>query len=464
MPKAHRRHKGGAYCHKCYDRLFRRRSCPKCGCFARLLRNEPAAVCRKCEAARPCFRCGKAHYAIGKITAYGPVCTPCSIYFREPEPCELCGRLYWALTRVRRFGHDKRLCPQCAQADHATCAACHRHRLLDKAEDGRLLCRKCRDDAEKPCSSCGRMMPAGRGASCEICSWTASLRRRLVHDQAAFSQRYWETQFGEFGHWLLLAVGANKAAITIHRYLSFFLELEKTWEILPAYGELVAHFGAEGLRRARLPMRWLGEARAICPDPKQRQDDSERRRIQSILASVRPATPAGEALIRYHDMLMERLEQGKTTTHSVRLALRPAASLLLSADPAGGAVPDQATLDRYLSDVPGQTAAITGFIRHLNKHSGLDLAIHRDPVRERRMRRKHLEAKLLTLVNEYDDTPLIRRKWILLGLAYFHGVSKPERSGPVELHMCAGQDGGFEVILGGQTYWIPRPETVLQSR
>lgn len=70
---------------------------------------------------------------------------------------------------------------------------------------------------------------------------------------------------------------------------------------------------------------------------------------------------------------MKRVNAGKFTLRSVRLALRPAASFLLVSDPGGVKMPDQSSLDRHLLKAPGQKAAITGFVNYLNEALGLDL-------------------------------------------------------------------------------------------
>jgi hypothetical protein len=92
------------------------------------------------------------------------------------------------------------------------------------------------------------------------------------------------------------------------------------------------------------------------------------------MASIPSRTPAAKALAAYQDRLVKRLTaDDKSTLRSVRLALRPATSLLLLADKTGAKLPDQTTLDRYLVKAPGQKAAITGFVNFLNEQHGLAL-------------------------------------------------------------------------------------------
>lgn len=138
LAKAHRVHLGVRYCATCYARHFRRQQCPSCGQVARLFRHDPKATCRTCEVRRPCVRCQRAPgYPIALISPYGPVCGSCAPYFRTPKACKRCGRLSSRLSRA--------LCLRCRQTDHGCCSACRRHRRLQAAPDGRMLCQRCRD-------------------------------------------------------------------------------------------------------------------------------------------------------------------------------------------------------------------------------------------------------------------------------------------------------------------------------
>lgn len=457
MQKAHRIQNGRRYCVTCYARIFKRKMCPKCGCYARLPKNDPDAVCRKCEKAKPCARCGKVEYEIGRITPYGPVCSACAPHFKKPDPCENCGKPSTRLTRVARMGGNKRLCPKCARADHGTCPACRRHRLLQEGPDGRMLCIACAEHGEVPCPSCGMPMPAGRSKCCETCYWTNVFRKRLAMDQAALAGRIIVEAFCEFGEWLLVKVSPAKAAITIHRYLPFFIELDKRWGAIPSYKALLQRFGAEGLRRARLPMGWLSEVKGVAADAEAREDDSERRRIDAIMASIPHGTLAAQALHGYRDELLKRLAAGDTSIRSIRLALRPAASLLMSSDASGLVLPNQAALDKYLISAPGQKAALTGFTNFLNRRYSLGLVPRVNERRVKAARKGKLEAEMMALTREAKATGVdgVQRKWVSVALEYFHGL--PRTAGTsVRDDQVAAEGDGLSVSLDGRKHWIPR--------
>lgn len=451
----HRVYKGHRYCVTCYARVFKPSLCPKCGNLARLPRTIPGAICRRCETSRPCIRCGKRDYKTGRVTNYGPVCSACAIYFSEPVPCDICGKFSQRLRRIHRLGDIQRLCPKCARADLGACSACRRHRQLHQDSDGRNLCKRCLEMGEVLCTSCGMPMPAGRGKVCEPCYWAGTCRKRIRIDQCIFTSIEMSKEFGHFGEWLIGRVGSQKAALTIHRYLSFFDEIQRQWPGIPGYADLLEHFGAERLRRVRLPMRWLLETKDIVPDPEIRERDSEHRRIKSILSSIPHNSPGGRALNAYGKVLLARISSGEISPRSVRLALKPASMLLGNSNPTGKILPSQSDMDKYLLGSPGQKASLTGFVRFLNVEYGLDLIVRVDEKAALEFRRKKLEKEIIRMASHPEEGDVHVSRWIKLGLEYFHGVKFSNRS---LLAATIVNDGkGYAVSLSRTVYWIPLP-------
>jgi hypothetical protein len=272
-------------------------------------------------------------------------------------------------------------------------------------------------------------------------------------DQAVFSNALFAIAFGEFGEWLINEAGPGNAATSVHRYLSFFVTMEREWGQIPTYPDLLQHFGAEGLRRVRRPMRWLAEARGLAVDSRLREQDSEQRRIDAIIAEVPAQSPAGRSLRNYLDQLIQRSVAGKVSLLSVRLALRPAATFLGTVGPPSWALPDQGALDRYLVKVPGQKSAVTGFINFLNKYDSLHLVPRIDPQRTALLRRAQLEKALMRLLRDADKLDPLG-KWVRVALEYFHGLRVNQAAA---LQVLDDNDGrGFCVLFGGNEYWLPR--------
>ncbi len=105
-------------------------------------------------------------------------------------------------------------------------------------------------------------------------------------------------------------------------------------------------------------MRWFTEAYSILPDTVAKEEDSDKRRIDAIMASVPAKTPAARVLEDYRRILTDRIASKKMKLRSVRLGLRPAASLLIATDDAGAKLPTQKAPDQYLRKSPGQKAAV----------------------------------------------------------------------------------------------------------
>ena len=454
MAKAKRVHQGTRFCATCYAREFRRRPCPGCGNLARLPIKDDGSVCHVCVRSRPCVRCGRSGLKLGKLSPYGPVCNACSAYFRPERPCARCGALSRRLSHVKRQGTDAQVCPKCARSDFGTCSACRRHRLL-VTDEPRKLCKSCTDLGEIPCQQCGKPMPAGRRTVCEPCYWRNTLYKRIVMDQAAFHTSTMASQFGEFGSWLLETVGSNKAAITLHRYLPFFIAIEREWDHIPAYTNLLQCFGAEGLRRVRLPMRWLEQTRGIVVDADAREAFSEWRRIEAVLNFLngRPRTIALASA--YLGKLRDRLEQGRTSVRSIRLALRPAIALLCSLD-AYTELPDQASVDRYLAGSPGQRAALVGFLIFLNLELGSNLVASADSTKAWRLRPRRLEAKLHALTQAPETVPI--EEWLSTALALVHRLPRAILRKAVWQDMEHRSVPGMQVTLESKSYWVPTPE------
>ena len=451
-------YRGHRYCRTCYTREFKHRACPGCGETVRLPREFPKAVCRKCERSRPCVRCGRQITRMGLRTPYGPACPACARYFREEEPCEACGTSSKRLTRVARLDHDLRVCPKCARADHGTCAWCKRPRLLAENENGERLCKRCREEGEIPCASCGEPMPAGRGNQCERCYLKNLADRRTGFNRAAFRTPTMAYHFMEFGAWLKATRGPEKAAQRVHRFLSFFLEIEREWGAIPGYDALLAHFGAKKLRSVLLAMRWMEESGLVKPDSTAREADSDRRRIEATLGRFRSGSPARMVLESYHEVLDERLEAGRSSTRSLRLALAPAAGLLDTAIRLGRAVPDQKTLDAYLRKAPGQRAAVSGFAAHLRDRHGAEITVpRRDPQAARRKLHSKLRAELIELMRGNAKGPQSEQRWIAASLGYFHDVPKKVAAAVAAQDVTPDRDG-MNVQIAEKRYWIPRLE------
>lgn len=448
MLKAHRVEAGRRFCGTCYQRVFERRQCARCGVQSRLPKGNLDAICRDCVKDAPCARCGKVEYKIGKITLFGPVCNSCSVYFRPLKVVAVP-----VVQTEGQRGLDTSRAP--GPSDQGTCQDCRRHRSLSTSSAGRRLCAACLTVGSIPCPCCGTFMPAGRGNSCEACYWKDTYLKRLRLDEAGLSSLQFVQLFRAFGMWLLEQVPAQKAALTIHGYFPFFYEMEKRWGEIPLYSELLNYFTAEGLRRVRLPMRWMSETGQVVVDAQEREDASDLRRIAAIVASLPSETPAGQVLAAYSRELQLKVAADRVSIRTVRLALRPAASLLAASEGNGFQLPEQAALDRYLLNAPGQKASITGFVSYLNSQHAANLVIRVDEQKTLLLRRRRLEAELVTLLEGERRDEEFKSEWISISLAYFHGLPRRVGKGLKGMSVSTDAEGNFSVVWDGKTYWFP---------
>lgn len=303
-------------------------------------------------------------------------------------------------------------------------------------------------------------MPAGGGEICEACSWRQTLRRKLAIDQAAFADVSMAGLFGAFASWLDSVTGPKKAAIKLHRFLPFFLEIERRWLAVPTYEELVRHFGAEGLRRVRLPMRWLHEAQGLVADPKAREAESERRRIEAILDLLRHRPSHAMLAEAYVSYLHAQSRSAPPTPKSLRQALRPAVDILLSLDADTG-LPNQGTIDRYLAHKPGQAASLGGFLSFIKREKGTTLIAKVDRTKLRRLRVRQLEKRLHMLAQTPDDVSL--DEWLSVALPLFHEL--PRRAGRQAILTDQDYEGipGIRASIDGKAYWVPGPHGYRQA-
>jgi len=437
---------GHRYCSTCYARVFKRAQCKSCGNFARIPRNIPDALCIECERAGPCNRCGKTDYAIGKLTTYGSVCASCARYYGQVHSCEYCGTHSSHCVSVKYENANIYLCPGCAPTEHQTCQSCHRYRKLNHTHDGRWLCKLCADVGLIDCPLCHKQMPAGYGKRCEDCYWEQLLDKRVTLSREAFSSSEIRNHFDVFGHWLGAEVGAHKAAITINKYVDFFAALDKHWQSVPDYSSLLEHFGAEGLRRVRLPMRWLSNAGHVKVDTKARELDSEQRRIQTTLAKLPSDSVQGKLLDSYYQLLLKRHENNRLSIRSLRFSLTPAVTLLMTAIDEDTGTPKQEQLNALLLQSPGQRASISGFVAYLRDHHQLPLSLPPvDPKRARKNRLKKLENEMAKLVESPIDETKAINKWVELALNYFHDI--PRKTG-----RTLARSG--EIIKSNDGYWV----------
>ncbi len=457
IERTHKIYKQLKFCHKCYMRVFKKRVCPSCGKVARLSKYDNSAICKKCENNRPCIRCQRINYPIGKITNHGPVCNSCSVYFREFQACERCGTLSQKLSRISRFADNLRVCPKCATRDYKTCPRCKRYRLLEvESLSGQMFCKKCLNYSTGHCQVCRHQIPAGRGDLCERCSWHQSLERRIVKLVNNLENHYLRECFKNYAKWLEQKLGPHKTALVVNKHIGFFEETSDLWtNKVPIYRVLLQRLRSSGLRKYVLPMQWLIKVHNLKIDIKAKEFCSELDQLKK-LASICPESSFSAQVIQdYYDLLINRANEGKISIRSARLAMKPASVLMLQMSKSRFDIPRIWHIKHYLSLHPGQAAALVGFINFLNKKfdANLNISFILNFNFLKDIRKQKLEKEILKLIRDAEISFSLLR-WVRVCLKYFHKLNDYD-SKKVTLSMINEVEDGYIVSYQNERYWLP---------
>jgi len=161
----------------------------------------------------------------------------------------------------------------------------------------------------------------------------------------------------------------------IDAYAACFADIDRHFAAATAIRQdtLLSLFGAEGLRRQHLVVRFLVGRLSLHWDPGRAKTFVEAGRIESVLASS-DNLPWGPTLRAYRCHLEHA---GTLRTKTVRLYLKAAANLLEHSGYADLPFIRQAEVDRYLRRQPGQKASLMRFLAYGAQTAGKLLAIPR---------------------------------------------------------------------------------------
>lgn len=444
------------YCSTCYARCFKRLLCGGCGMFKKLLAAQEDPRCQACIAAMPCVRCRRVGRPVGKITANGPACNSCMIYFNDPRPCEVCSQPARSLSVQRTGGGDKKVCPRCLRADRRTCFSCRKHRRCEALPDGRWQCKLCREVGEVPCGTCGEAMPAGKGKRCDSCYWLARCAHAASQLVELLKSHRAREAFAAFAAWLPSQGRVNKAATGLRAHVRFFEVLDATGDEVWTSDFLLKHLGPATLRRYELPMRWMQAERGVTLQTRDKTREADVRRVRKAVTTM-PEGSVGRGLLEaFEAELARRRDAGKLSELSMRLAFRPALVLLALEDADGAREPSQETLDRYLAKTPGQRAAMSTFVGFLNANRGIDLRLPPKQSGNSMAARKVLEKQITALLARSLDAAYVAKRWAPLALRYLHHLPLAQAREVAARAVARDEGGGTVLSFNGNDYWIPR--------
>tara|TARA_R100001369_G_scaffold4961_6_gene13954 strand:- start:14454 stop:14966 length:513 start_codon:yes stop_codon:yes gene_type:complete len=165
------------------------------------------------------------------------------------------------------------------------------------------------------------------------------------------------------------------------------------------------------------------------------------------------ASLSGQVLQAYWLQLETRIEAGKASHTSARLALRAASALLFATDQEGQRLPQQGDVDSYLQAVPGQAASVTGFINFLNRQYATTLAPRVNEKRARNRRKEMLARTMMQMAKCAEQGDEWRERWIVTAMEYFHDKKVTKKA--LRWQAIESSGDGVRVTMGDESYWLP---------
>jgi hypothetical protein len=263
--------------------------------------------------------------------------------------------------------------------------------------------------------------------------------------------------FASYMGWALRHTDAERLCLALTRHVEFFITLDQHPNAVWDEDFVLRFFGTGKLRKYELPMRWLQEQQALALAPEAKQANAEIQTSRKLLQSLPAGSVAGAVLQAFFDELHARVEAEKIKPRSMRMALRPAVSLLRAASPECAAMPDQAALNDMLRRAPGQRAAVSTFLGFLKTRYSIELAAHQSAAHRLAHAREKLGAKLAEIAKSSRRDAKARRLWDVTALRYFHHLKKVHANQIAKTATRTASSDGDELQVNSQTFWLPRP-------
>ena len=315
-----------------------------------------------------------------------------------------------------------------------TCKNCRRYRKIHDEE--KRLCKKCDEQLLSICPKCKGEMPSGYGNVCLDCARRTLLFNMIRLNVHIFRNKAIKTAYKKFIFWYMRKCGIGVASHKGSDFMRFFIDCDDIWQKIPDYAELVMHFKPNGLRANLTVLRWLLDTNQVIVDESLKDDLAELERIQTLFSKLEGAVPC---IASYYQMLQQRVDSGKTSLKSVRLALQPAIDLMSSNDITD--FPTQDLLNNYLVAKSGQIAAITGFINHLKLDYHRELEIDRKLIQQIKSKqlKKHCSQRLVELYKQADLTLKERMELVSVVLYSLYGITikMPKRENIIKIDKIA---------------------------
>lgn len=456
-----RKYKGKGYCSTCYAYLFKKKRCFQCGDDKRIYRYLEPPICQQCDLeGKPCVRCGKTQFSLGKITEDGPICNSCSKYYRPKQSCSICGKAELHVSKRLKYGEEKPICDKCFNKKHfVTCSKCKQRAapfVFDLVRNS--YCKPCATKPNKNCKICDISMPAGNHSNtCYDCHALHKIKRILKQQENDLSREAHKL-YQDYSNWLLDRREAPFTSRQIVRDYEIFVFLNSwhsqkhSW---PTYEEYVKALTVKKSRKHLLATTFLNKQKILSINVKIKSEVGDLDTVTRLHNKIPPGTSLRRYIDGYYKEMLSRYNQGKTSARSFRLAMTPAVAMLELGIQQGTTIPDNKLIKQYIWLHYGQRAAITGFINFLKNENLLDLEIPNQnyfKFTRTQESKERIKQQLISMLRSenFEDC-----QYIKLAVEYFHGIQFPNELIQIKALTIVKNNEWLELSLAGQRLFVP---------
>jgi hypothetical protein len=267
--------------------------------------------------------------------------------------------------------------------------------------------------------------------------------------------------FNEFSQWLVARRGIGYASIKIGYYFKFLHELNNLASRLnsfPGYYDIVNNLTVATTRQYLLVTVFLSETKAIKIDSKIKDEFSNLDTIDRYLKHFEQNSVFSQMINSYYDKLEFKLEDGKTSVRSIRLALTPAINFLKNCDHFGFSQPSQEVLQGFIWASPGQISAITGFINFLRNSYGTNTTLDSIPktvaLERPYLSTKMLKQRFIDILRESKEREIPDEKLLGVAISYLHGIEIPEFVRLSRDDILKNKAGEYYLRLANENFYL----------
>jgi len=341
------------------------------------------------------------------------------------------------------------------------CSHCHyRREPFTFTLHKKPLCKICSIEYERVCKQCHQKFPAGFGTICTTCHYEKTFTHRLE----LFSQHY-STQiqpyFIGFAYWLKKRRGVIYSAKNLQKYVAYFNKintLTNNLQTFPTYKQLLNFITDATHKKNYLIHIYLNEIGIITIKKNLTEEYTNHRLIQKYLQHFKKGTLSYNLIHNYYNTLLLRLQNKKTTIHSIRLSLTPAVKFLKYCQYFQEKTPTQYALEGYLFIYYGQKATLTGFINFISNtyQYELDIKIISKPrLKTPKISHQILKDRVIKMMQNPHDKHFKEAYIFRTIIGYFHWVYIPQNVFLSVKNIHKAKDGNYYITFCGESFYLP---------